>query len=209
MIQADATPSDGNDRVDFDPQNTLSAKFENLPMNVAQGSLKGRAQQAAIADFTAQAKPRRSGSRSLRHSMPGQQAAKPGGLVYTAVADGSRGFDRDDQFYNALRQLNQVKQQAAPGDSNPGRATTMLQQAAQIHDKVPSSPQSINIFENKVARSIQQNHQRQQLLLPADRLGQNPQGQLQAFMAIKNIEEDPAEEEFDEEWGRNMADDNV
>jgi hypothetical protein len=28
-------------------------------------------------------------------------------------------------------------------------------------------------------------------------------------MAIKNIEEDPAEEEFDEEWGRNMADDNI
>jgi hypothetical protein len=126
MIQADAVPSDGNDRLDFDPRNTLSAKFENLPMNVAQGSLKSRAQQAAFADFKGQAKPHRSGSRSLRHSMPGQQAAKQGGLLYTAVEEGSRGFDRDDQFYNALRQLNQVKQQAAPGDSNLGQGTTMV-----------------------------------------------------------------------------------
>ena len=134
---------------------------------------------------------------------------KTGGLVDAAIQEGGRGFDQDDQFYNALRQLNKVRRQAAPGDSNPGRGMANVQQAAQIHDKVPSSPQSINIFESKVARSIQQSHQRQQLHIPAGSFGQDPRGQPHAFMAIKNIEEDPAEEEFDEEWSRNMAGRNV
>lgn len=110
-----------NDRADFDNQNTLSAKFENLPRNVAQGSLKSRVQGTVFADVTASANVRRSGSRPLRHSMPGQRVANTGSLTDAAIQEGDGGFDQDDQFYNALRQLNRVNQQAAPEDSNPGR----------------------------------------------------------------------------------------
>jgi hypothetical protein len=69
-----------------------------------------------------------------------QQAANPRNPAQLVQHGDAHGFGQEDQFYNALRQLNKVNRNAPEEGFNLGQENAKASSLPKIHDKIPSSP---------------------------------------------------------------------